>query len=211
MFDWEAFERAGIEGAVAALERGGDLIVTRAKDKAPVRKVFAGQEGKVRYAVKSVAEIKRDRPIREELGLSPERTHLFPPMKVVRDAPRKLEARGLPTDVTGLSRRGRYEARVGRANDANQLGGRLRREIHRTAVGRDGRVYRLRVVSPTPYAKYQEFGTEHNAAHPYLRPAAHESLPEIKRDVAISTIRAAKSAARGRLTKVVVPMKVAVR
>ena len=35
------------------------------------------------------------------------------------------------------------------------------------------------VVSPTPYAKYQEFGTRHNAAHPFLRPALLESRGEI--------------------------------
>lgn len=211
MFDWEGFEQAGIAAAVGALERGGDLIVTRAQDKAPVRRVFRGQDESVRYRLKTVAEIVRDRPIREQLGLGPERTHFLPPTKVVRRAPQMLSARTLPVDVTGLSRRGRWELKSGRSIVGGELGGRLRREIHRTEVVRDGRILRLRVVSPTEYAKYQEFGTEHNAAHPYLRPAGHESLPEIKADIGASVARAAKGAARGRLTMVEVPMKVAVR
>jgi len=50
------------------------------------------------------------------------------------------------------------------------LTGRLRAEVHaEPAAG--GPVFVARVVSPTPYAKYQEFGTRHNRAQPYLRPA----------------------------------------
>ena len=35
------------------------------------------------------------------------------------------------------------------------------------------------VISPTEYARYQEFGTRHNRAHPFLRPAAEESREEV--------------------------------
>lgn len=206
-FDWRAFEQAGIEGAISAINRGVDLIAARAKDKAPVRRVFAGQDESVHYKLKSISEIVGDRAIRARLGLGPESTHLFPPLKVTRRAPQLLHLRTLPVDTDQLSRRGRYENRSGRAFDRNQLGGRLRREIEAIHASLDGRVIRARVISPTPYAKYQEFGTRHNAAHPYMRPAGHESVAEIKTDVVVSVARAAKGAARGRKETVVVPMK----
>jgi len=66
------------------------------------------------------------------------------------------------------------------------LTGRLRAEVHaEPAAG--GPTLIARVVSPTPYAKYQEFGTRHNRAQPYLRPA----------------LAAARSAFRARLAKAV--------
>lgn len=56
-----------------------------------------------------------------------------------------------------------------------RLGGRLRRQIHATAVTRDGTRFGAGVESPTPYAIYQELGTAHNKAHPFLRPALQEN------------------------------------
>lgn len=75
-----------------------------------------------------------------------------------------------------LTSRGHYELRSGRAdfinpNGASTLGGRLRGEIRVDPAQGSGPVWVARVVSPTPYAKYQERGTRHNRAHPYMRPA----------------------------------------
>lgn len=76
--------------------------------------------------------------------------------------------------ATELSARGRYELKTGRANitagGKTYLGGRLRSQI--TSGGVSGNpVFVGSVISPTPYAKYVEFGTRHNRAQPYLRPA----------------------------------------
>ncbi len=57
------------------------------------------------------------------------------------------------------------------------------------AWSRDGLVYEI--VSTTiynnssagPYPSFQEFGTVHNPAHPYLRPAMRESKTEVRRKV----------------------------
>jgi len=38
-----------------------------------------------------------------------------------------------------------------------------------------------RVIVDTPYAGYQEYGTRHNAAQPFLRPAKDQAEPIIKR------------------------------
>lgn len=74
-----------------------------------------------------------------------------------------------------LTARGRYELKAGRANftsaGGTTLGGRLRGEIHTVPAESGGTRWTARVVSPTPYAKYVEFGTRHSRAQPYLRPA----------------------------------------
>lgn len=51
------------------------------------------------------------------------------------------------------------------------LGGRLKKEIFLTPLQHRGSTTFRRVVSPTRYAKYVEFGTRYAAAQPYLRPA----------------------------------------
>lgn len=53
------------------------------------------------------------------------------------------------------------------------FGGRLRDEIYTTDVRDTGKTLVGWVVSPTYYAKYQEYGTAHNRAHPYMRPALY--------------------------------------
>lgn len=64
------------------------------------------------------------------------------------------------------------------------LGGRLRDEIHRTPIKvTEKRIYGW-VISPTSYAKYQEYGTSRHRAQPYMRPAlykARQSLPRLMR------------------------------
>jgi HK97 gp10 family phage protein len=76
---------------------------------------------------------------------------------------------------TPTTTRGRYEIRTGRANirigGKTFVGGRLRSEITYTPASVDGGLITGHVVSPTPYAKYVEFGTRHSRAQPYLRPA----------------------------------------
>jgi HK97 gp10 family phage protein len=66
------------------------------------------------------------------------------------------------------------------------------------------------VIATAPYAKYQEFGTAHNAAHPFLRPAAEESRDKVANIVGAKVA----SASRTRLGKyeieVVVPIGVLV-
>ena len=54
------------------------------------------------------------------------------------------------------------------------LTGRMRREIR---VEREFMTFRL--VSPVPYAGFQEFGTSRMRAQPYLWPAIHMLLPDM--------------------------------
>jgi hypothetical protein len=103
-----------------------------------------------------------------------------------------------------LSSRGRYEtvnARVPRRGIApsgqvfesaplfkGRVGGRLRGEIHILEPRWIGTTMWAYVQSPTPYARYQEFGSNHNRAHPYLRPALYESrkvlIAEVRKEFA---------------------------
>ena len=78
----------------------------------------------------------------------------------------------------GLTRRGRYELNSLRSMAGGMLGGTLRDEIS-VVPATVGVRSMSQVVSPTPYAKFQEFGTRHNPAHPYMRPAADESSQEV--------------------------------
>lgn len=212
MFDWASFEQAGLEAAVGAMTRGAALVSVRAKQKAPVQEVFKAQEGKAVRRLKSIREIEADRDVRRQLGLSPEGTHLFPPLKITKPAPQLLHLRDVSTiNVALLNRRGRYELHSGRSVSEGQLGGRLQREITYAEAKLEGRLIRAMVLSPTPYARFQEFGTHHNAAHPYMRPAAHESAAEIKADVAGSVAQAARQAARGRKFTVAIKLKAVLR
>lgn len=109
---------------------------------------------------------------------------------------RQMASYGYQTLTSRLSSRGAYEVRTKRAmysvNGQNQIGGRLRGEIHTTTPMVSGYRSEVWVISPTRYAKYQEFGTRHNAAHPFMRPAAAES----RRSVVGRISTAVKSASR---------------
>lgn len=77
---------------------------------------------------------------------------------------------------TPLTARGRFELKSGRAaftspTGSMTLGGRLRGEILAVPSESGGPTWVAKVVSPTPYAKYVEFGTRRSRAQPYLRPA----------------------------------------
>lgn len=80
---------------------------------------------------------------------------------------------------TALSKRGAYEVKtrraVGRFGGHLTIGGALRESIVTVPVIRTGGRSIAWVIALAEYAKYQEFGTAHNAAHPFLRPAAMES------------------------------------
>jgi HK97 gp10 family phage protein len=51
------------------------------------------------------------------------------------------------------------------------LGGRLRGEIYSEPADIAAGIIKWWVISPTYYARYVEFGTRHNRAQPYMRPA----------------------------------------
>lgn len=116
-------------------------------------------------------------------------------------------AGGAPTP-TRLTSRGAYEVRTKRAVFSTfghlGIGGRLRGEITATPPRITGARAEAWVISPTPYAKYQEFGTRHNAAHPFLRPAAEESRGEVVGLIADAVREASRtSAGRAEITIVV--------
>jgi HK97 gp10 family phage protein len=217
MLDFAAFEATLVEAVTAALDAGADVVLERARHRAPVRKIFGGGRRTMRF--KTPSEVRADRSLRKALGLGPEfaapanamrprRYHRYGPAygRVVTSPDtantpfRPLERRLTPSGhnlamrsmEARLSKRGRYELRSGRAAHKGYLGGRLRDEMYVEAARAEGSKISASVVSPTPYAKYQEFGTRHHAAHPFLRPALMESRGEI----ASLVQRAAGDAAR---------------
>lgn len=186
---------ARVEGVVTDTAH---LIAEDARGRAPVRKIFKGSTG--RATLQSTEEAAAEVAVRSRLGLAqgPVRTQRTPAARVHRFGPRRLlqkpafdprvsRFRGAGGQLvasagqsnrlvfdTPTTSRGRYEIRTGRANitigGQTFVGGRLRREITSTPA-EGGAILTARVSSPTPYAKYVEFGTRHNRAQPYLRPA----------------------------------------
>jgi HK97 gp10 family phage protein len=207
--NWAALEASIKAAGMVALDQAAQIVAARAKEHAPVRNIFDGGSRRVRF--KTRTEVVDDREIRRKLGLGREyiaapRTRLrsrrgMGKAKVstldTANAPGVSELRryvgrrngGLePVARAMLHRRGAYEVdnKQGGGNRPRALykghiGGRLRGQI--VAVPAKGSKSRFvaQVISPTPYAKYMEFGTVHNAAHPYLRPALHESAPEVRK------------------------------
>ena len=199
MIDFSPLEDALLTELVAAVEAGTVDIAELARQRAPVRRVFHGGKRFIRF--KSVSEVESDRMLRASLGLGPERAapeglsgaarrsrfartvEAYTPGANVYPGFRKL---GRPRSTLAfrpaearLTRRGRYELRHQRAHYRGYLGGRLRGEIHATPALVRGNMVTSSVISPTPYAKYQEMGTRHNPAHPYLRPAVAESRTRV--------------------------------
>lgn len=104
-------------------------------------------------------------------------------------------------DQTGdnfLTKRGSYEVATGRAawrkadarvGEPLRIGGALRNSIVLVKASSDsiegGKVmgYVRAGGDGVDYAGYQEFGTRHNRAQPFLRPALYESRTEFKRNV----------------------------
>lgn len=216
MLDFDSFMLQVESGLVSALERTASHIVVLAKNRAPVRHVFGGGT-RPAVRLKSISEVMADRGLRAAMGLGPE--HTFQRGSRVRPATVAVhldpanhpfvasERHGVAPFLAGmpgghlrdssaeerLDRRGRYELGSGRANRRGYLGGRLRGEIFATPPAVEGSLISAQIISPTPYAKYQEFGTRHNAAHPFLRPALQEGTPAFIANVARAIDEAVKS------------------
>jgi len=107
-----------------------------------------------------------------------------------------------------LTRQGAHEVRSKRAeatvDEHISTGGRLRGEIYSVPPRLMGDVAEAWVISPTPYARFQEFGTRHNRAHPFLRPALMESREEVVTQVA----EAVRKASKGKLANVDLEIRV---
>jgi HK97 gp10 family phage protein len=169
---------SGITGRiVAGLNATAEEAASIARDKAPVRKTFRGSVG--RATGQSSVEAAAESALRRTLGLGPG------PVRVQRTAAAPVHSTMRFRQIIGpgrlapggpeLTARGRNELRSGRANftspSGTTLGGRLRGEIHTVLAEGGGSRWIAKVVSPTAYAKYVEFGTRHARAQPYLRPA----------------------------------------
>lgn len=135
------------------------------------RRIAAQIEVNLNATATEAAEIARERAPVRKVFRAPRRSplHAFGPH-------RELVRSGRLRTPLPLTSRGRYELRTGRADFISSsglrtLGGRLRGEIYMDPAQGGGPVWVARVVSPTGYARYQELGTRHNRAHPYMRPA----------------------------------------
>lgn len=100
------------------------------------------------------------------------------------------KGRGNPVErlrQSNLTSRGRYEVKAafggGRGNFDDRVGGRLRGELRKSQQVWRGNVLWQYVESPTPYAKYQEFGTSRHRPQPFLRPALYESRQRLRSEV----------------------------
>ena len=110
----------------------------------------------------------------------------------------EMRSRKLGNDPFGtvLDRRGAYEVKLAIASSRSHnprsarslrwghgyVGGSLRNSIKATRPRVGGGYAEAWVLAggeEAPYAKYQEFGTRHNAAHPFLRPALAESRADV--------------------------------
>jgi HK97 gp10 family phage protein len=208
VIDFEAIGKQILARAEASLGQGAKLVMRRAKQKAPVRNIF-GEEYDFRY--KTGRELQRDYALLPSVSLrvmaasgpgefvyrriGGQRANWRQRRRAVAEG--LLEAYTEGDDT--LSRRGAYEVRSGRANFSTwghlHVGGRLRGEIFATSPSSTGSVTEAWVISPTPYAKYQELGTRHNRAHPFLRPAADESRAEVVSQIANAVRQASKAGA----------------
>lgn len=170
---WNRIAPRIVSNLNATAEEAGEI----ARKRAPVRKVFKGSVG--RATTQSGIEAQAEAQLRRDLGLGAgpvrvQRGSASPVHSIMKY--RELASSGrLRPGAPELTSRGRYELRTGRANftgpGGSTLGGRLRGEIHVVPAEGRGPRWVAKVVSPTRYAKYVEFGTRHSRAQPYLRPA----------------------------------------
>lgn len=237
MLDINALVGRILEAAAEGLTESAALVADRAKQHAPIRKVFGGGQRKLRFL--TMEEFHATRAIRGRLGLQQFNTP--GPPRALRIAPQhfygqisasqarrqyatvvtqgdsaNMNADGLrtlrrPYTAPGhlwfthaeskLTRHGKYELKSMRAAYKGRLGGRLRGEIHPTGAQIEGKKVTAMVVSPTSYAKYQEFGTRHHPAHPFMRPAAEESSGQVVKTVkeSLGPALAAGIPGRGRI------------
>ena len=221
MLDFDALTNAILEGAMAGLGRGAKIVEARAKARAPVRNIFGNVYS---FRPKSATEFASDlrhvstKTIEEMAGgdIGHFGTRWRGPRDLTKqglaqwrerseEAAQEHLARYEAGDDTPLTRRGAHEVRTMRARFHSvreggevTVGGRLRGEIHSTRVVRTGGGQaEVMVISPTPYAKYMEFGTRHNRAHPFLRPALEESRGDVVAQVASAVAEASKKGLGG--------------
>jgi HK97 gp10 family phage protein len=203
--DFDALYQAVVQGAAEGLSKGAQIVARRARQRAPVRNIF-GHSYKMR--AKTGAELTADFkavPTSAIKAMSEGGTGHFTqrwmgPKRVgdPTDLDTAMEHLALyeANDNTPLTRHGAYEVRSGRADfgsgESVTVGGRLRGEISASPAAMSGDGAEAWVISPTPYAKYMEFGTRHNRAHPYLRPALEESRQDIVTAVRRGVARASK-------------------
>ncbi len=192
MLDFDTIQKSILEGAVQGLNKGALTVLRRAKARAPVRNIFGHS---YQFRAKTEAELTADfkaLPSKALQAMSSEGPGMFTqrwkgPKRVAdpTDMDTAMEHLSLyeANDETPLTRQGAYDIRSGRANfgsgKAMTVGGRLRGEIFVRPAKLSGSKAEAWVISPTPYAKYMEFGTRHNRAHPFLRPALEESRNDI--------------------------------
>ena len=206
MIDFEAIANAIIDAATQALGEGAQTVEARAKQLAPVRNIFGAE---YQFRTKTPEEFSRDLQFIDTKtieSMAEGGIGHFGTTVTGKRPPRQWHERRLSAalehlaeyeqDEGPLTRQGAYEVRSKRAGFSTwghtHIGGRLRGEITSMSPRRSGSMAEAWVISPTPYAKYQEFGTRHNRAHPFLRPAAEES-----RDAVVQAIAAAvKEASR---------------
>lgn len=176
--------------ALIALEQGALVVAERARDLAPVSHEV-NPTRRVRF--KTRAEVVADRDARRRLGLGRE--------YIAAARTRIGSRRGANKATISVENRSVSRMRLMERPNSPRQGGRLRDEIRVTPVEGEGGKFQVMVVSPTPYAKFQEYGTRRNPASPFLRPALHES-----RGMVVASVRSAvRSAIKGK------PLEIRVR
>lgn len=199
--------QAAYEGAVQALGQGAQIVSARAKARAPIRNIFGVQYsfrtksiGEINAAREALGgevgsrttwrheeyvPIKTASGMRSSLQRDWRQRRTTTANAHLADYKAEMASRkiGEPPQDTKLSKRGAYEVKSKRASYSTwkhlHTGGRLRGEIYATDPNASGSSAEAWVIAPTEYAKYQEFGSRHNRAHPFLRPAAEESRGEV--------------------------------
>lgn len=186
----DAIEAAVLGAAPAFVTLGARTLAEIARSKAPVRRIFEGDTRIITSRSVGDTQTLADRVV---VGHTVRYPHLLSQRRIVD------EGEVIGQDL--LSRRGRYEVASGRADyrprgRARQVGGRLKGEIRALPARVDGRHVIAEVVSPTPYAKHQEFGNRHNPAHPYMRPAASEGRALVTSQIAEGLVAVGRAASR---------------
>jgi len=215
MINFEALGQAILEAATESLGEGANVVAARARSLAPVRHLFRGGESSIRP--RSAPRSSGISPLSPD-SLNRTVQAVYAARPPVNWRGRRLAAASAALesydegDRSTLTRRGAYEVRqalqhpkpgsrspTGRLSPSFatfqhlNVGGRLRGEIHATPSTLAGNRAEAWVISPTRYAKYQEFGTRHNAAHPFLRPAAAESRAEVVSRIAAAIAGASRT------------------
>lgn len=226
MIDFRSLETRLVQDQIPVMDRWKNAGVTEAKRHAPVRKIFAGQSNRERIRAKSIEEISADRELRARAGLGPEYGPLNtkgvnPATILTQYALQELSQRRvtpgsdpytgrkvrrqlvIPSAQARLDRRGVYELKVGRAiTERENLGGGLRDAIYADETTVDGYKVHSRIVSPKDYSIYNELGTRHMPAHPFLRPAGAITAPRARVDAGRTMAGTLRSGLRA-----VVPVK----